>query len=120
MGFLDRVKEQAATATAVAKDAAQKGQAKLDEIQNKRAADALLRDLGAAAYAEQSGRTTTTTAADIERLVGALHEHEEAHGPIDLSLEVGTTGTTPWPPPAPGTTPTPTPETPPTPGTPSD
>ena len=53
MGFLDKVKEQAASATAVAKDAAQKGQAKLDDMQAKKAADALLRDLGVATYAAQ-------------------------------------------------------------------
>ncbi len=105
MGFLDKVKEQAATASAVAKDAAQKGQAKLDEMQNKRAADALLRDLGAVVYAEQTGRSTATAAADVERLTGALHEHEEAHGPIDLGLEAPTGGNAPWPPPPPGAQP---------------
>jgi hypothetical protein len=36
MGFLDKVKEQAAVATAAAKDAAQKGQAKLDDLQAPR------------------------------------------------------------------------------------
>lgn len=87
MGFLNRVKEQAATASAVAKDAAQKGQAKLDVIQAKRAADAVLRDLGVAVYAQQSGRGTAQTQADIERLTGALHEHEKAHGPIALQYE---------------------------------
>jgi hypothetical protein len=87
MGFLDKVKEQAAVATAVAKDAAQKGQAKLDTIQAKRAADAILRDLGVAVYAQQTGRGTAETQADIERLTGALHAHEEANGPIALQFE---------------------------------
>ncbi len=82
MGFLDKVKEQAAAATAVAKDAAQKGQAKLDEVQAKRAADAMLRDLGLACYAERTGRGTPATTADIDRLVAAVREHEAAHGPI--------------------------------------
>ena len=62
MGFLDRVKEQAAIATAAAKDAAQKGQAKLDDLQAKRAGDALLRDLGAAIYAQKTGRSTADQA----------------------------------------------------------
>jgi pyruvate/2-oxoglutarate dehydrogenase complex dihydrolipoamide acyltransferase (E2) component len=84
MGFLDKVKEQAATATAAAKDAAQKGQAKLDEVQAKRGADAILRDLGAAYYAQQTGRGTAQTGADIERLVGQLREHEQAHGALEL------------------------------------
>jgi len=86
MGLLDRVKEGAAQATAVAKDAARQGQAKLDALQAKRAADALLRDLGAAAYAEKVGRAGPTTAGDIDRLLSELEEHERAHGPIDLTL----------------------------------
>ena len=58
MGLLDKVKDAAQSATVVAKDAAAKGQAKLDEAQAKRAADGLLRDLGAAYYATKSGRAT--------------------------------------------------------------
>ena len=86
MGLLDKVKESAAQATALAKDAAQKGQAKLDEVQAKRAADALFRDLGAAAYAEKMGRGGPTTSADIDRVLAALEEHERMHGTIDLTL----------------------------------
>ncbi|HVX23311.1 MAG TPA: hypothetical protein VHB02_18360 [Acidimicrobiales bacterium] len=85
MGFLDKMKEQAAVATAVAKDAAQKGQAKLDEMQAKRAADGLLRDLGAVIYGQRSGRASSTADADADRLVDALKAHEQAHGLIDLS-----------------------------------
>lgn len=84
MGLLDRVKEQAATAGAAAKDAAQKGQAKIDEMQAKRAADALLRDLGAAVYSQHAGHGSPASQADVDRLVAALKEHEAAHGPIDL------------------------------------
>lgn len=87
MGLLDKVKAQAATATAVArdaaKDAAQKGQAKLDSIQVKRAADALLRDLGAAVYAQRAGRREGADV-DVERLVSSLRAYETEHGPIDL------------------------------------
>ena len=86
MGLLDRVKEGAAQATAVAKDAAKQGQAKLDAMQAKRAADGLLRDLGAAAYAEKVGRAGASTSADIDRILAALESHEQANGPIDLSL----------------------------------
>ncbi len=100
MGFLDRVKEQAAVATAAAKDAAQKGQAKLDDLQAKRSGDALLRDLGAAVYAQKTGRSTSTSDADIERLVGALRDHEASHGTLSLVPEAGSddsarTGTPP-------------------------
>ena len=93
MGFLDKVKEQAATATAAAKDAAQKGQAKLDNMQANKAADGLLRDLGAAVYAQQTGRATDQTAADIERLMGQLRDHEQAYGPLQLQPSPATVAT---------------------------
>jgi hypothetical protein len=87
MGLLDKVKAQATAATAVAKDAAQKGQAKLDEVQSKRGADGLLRDLGAAFYATKTGRATPSTDADIDRLVAALQTHESEHGALTLAPE---------------------------------
>jgi len=84
MGLMDRVKSQAATATAMAKDAAQKGQAKIDEIQAKRAADGMLRDLGAIVYGQRTGRASATGEADADRLVQSLQAHEQEHGRIDL------------------------------------
>ncbi|MGH9044798.1 MAG: hypothetical protein ACRDVP_08225 [Acidimicrobiales bacterium] len=84
MGLLDKMKEGAAQATAVAKDAAQKGQAKLDALQAKRAADALLRDLGAVVYAEKTGRSSGD-ADRTARIVTALEQHETENGPIDLT-----------------------------------
>ena len=72
MGLLDKVKAQATAATEMAKDAAAKGQAKLDDAQAKKAAEGMLRDLGAAFYATKTARATPTTDADIERLVTAL------------------------------------------------
>jgi hypothetical protein len=90
MGFLDKVKEGAAQATAVAKDAANKGQAKLNDLQAKRAADGLLRDLGAAAYAEKTGRGAADNSAEIDRILGALEQHERDNGPIDLTTNSST------------------------------
>jgi hypothetical protein len=87
MGLLDKVKATAATATEAAKDAAAKGQAKLDEAQAKKAADGMLRDLGAAFYATKTGRATPTTEADTDRLVAALQAHESEHGSITLAPE---------------------------------
>jgi len=87
MGLMDKVREQAAVASAVAKDAAQKGQAKVGDIQAKRVADSLLRDLGAATYAQASGRATEQTPGDIARVTAALRAHEVEHGPIPLVLE---------------------------------
>jgi hypothetical protein len=87
MGLLDKVKAQATAATEMAKDAAAKGQAKLDEAQAKRGAEAMLRDLGAAYYATKEGRATPTTDADIERLVTAIQQYESEHGPLTLAPE---------------------------------
>jgi hypothetical protein len=87
MGLLDKVKAQATAATAVAKDAAQKGQAKLEEVQSKKGADGMLRDLGAAFYATKTGRATPSTDADIDRLVTALQTHESEHGALTLAPE---------------------------------
>jgi hypothetical protein len=108
MGLLDKVKAQATAATEMAKDAAAKGQAKLDESQAKKAAEGMLRDLGAAYYATQTGRTTPTTEADIERLVAALQQHESEHGPMTLAPEspaaaptAAPSGDAPPPPPPP-------------------
>src|ERR1700749_2722672 len=87
MGLLDKVKAQATAATVLAKDAAQKGQAKLDEVQSKKGADGMLRDLGAAFYATKTGRATPNTDADIVRLVEALPAHESQHASLPLAPE---------------------------------
>src|SRR5258707_13707521 len=84
MGLLDKVKAQATAATEMAKDAAAKGQAKMNEAQAKKAADGMLRDLGAAFYATKTGRSTPTTDAEMERLVAAPPAPESAHGQITL------------------------------------
>jgi hypothetical protein len=111
MGLLDKVKATAATATEAAKDAAAKGQAKLDDAQAKKAADGMLRDLGAAVYATKVGRSTPATDTEIERLVAALQQHESEHGQITLAPEssaaaptatpAGGGSTAPAPPPPP-------------------
>ncbi len=97
MGLLDKVKATAATATEAAKDAAAKGQAKLDESQAKKAADGMLRDLGAAMYATRTGRATPATEAEIERLVAALQQHEADHGQMTLAPESAAAGPTATP-----------------------
>src|SRR6202453_4415952 len=111
MGLLDKVKAQATAATVLAKDAAQKGQAKLDEVQSKKGADGMLRDLGAAYYATKTGRSTPSTEADIAQLVTSLQAHESEHGQITLAPEsaaaaptataAGDGSATPAPPPPP-------------------
>jgi hypothetical protein len=76
MGFLDKAKAQA-------QQLATKGQEKFEQTQAKRKEVALLRDLGAAVYAQKSGKGTPETDAEIERLVGELRAHESEHGAID-------------------------------------
>jgi hypothetical protein len=107
MGLLDKAKDRVAQATELAKDAAQKGQAKLDDLQTKKGSDGMLRDLGAAVYATKTGRTTPTTEADITRLVAALQDYEAQHGQLTLAPETPAAGPTaapagspPPPPPA--------------------
>jgi hypothetical protein len=87
MGLLDKVRTQVASATAIAKDAAQKAQAKLDALQAKRAADVLLRNLGAVVYGQRTGRSASTADADVDRIIASLKELEAEHGPIDLGAE---------------------------------
>jgi hypothetical protein len=95
MGLMDRVKEQAAVLAQKAQEAANEGKVKLDQAQAKRRADAMFRELGAAVYAERTGRAGTDTADKIERLVNALQEQEAADG-----LGEGHISTPPPPPPA--------------------
>src|SRR3984957_15725738 len=87
MGLLDKVKAQATAATEMAKDAAAKGQAKMNDVQAKKTADGMLRDLGAAFYATQTGRSTPATAGEIAQLVTSLQAHESEHGQITLAPE---------------------------------
>ena len=91
MGFLDKVKQQAAQVGQKAQEGVKSGQEKVAEIQAKKRADALLRDLGAAVYAEKAGRGAGETAIEIERLVNELRSHEAEHGPIDTAATAGAT-----------------------------
>jgi hypothetical protein len=87
MGLLDKVKAQATAATEMAKDAAAKGQAKMNDAQAKKSADGMLRDLGAAFYATKTGRSTPTTDDEIAQLVASLQAYESEHGQITLAPE---------------------------------
>jgi hypothetical protein len=84
MGLVDKWREQAAQVAQrtaqMTQDAAQQGKAKLDQAQAKRRADAMFRDLGAAVYAERTGRGGTDTADKIDRLVTALSQQEAELG----------------------------------------
>jgi hypothetical protein len=75
MGLMDKVKAQAT-------QLAHQGQAKLSEIQVRRQADALLRDLGAAVYGAQRQAGPHEP---IEKAMAALDAHVAEHGPIDTT-----------------------------------
>jgi hypothetical protein len=77
MGLMDKVKQGAGQAMAKAQQGVSQGKAKLDEAQSKRQWDALLRNLGAAVYAQerQGG-----PAEAIATALAALDEHAAAHG----------------------------------------
>ena len=53
MGLMDKVKQSAEQALAKAQQGVSQGQAKIDQELAKRKADGLLRDLGAAYYAQE-------------------------------------------------------------------
>lgn len=80
MPLFDKVKAQAGQVAAKAQEAGKAGQAKLEQAQAKREADALLRRLGAAVYAQRSGHGEGGE--DIDELVAAIAAHEAEHGPL--------------------------------------
>ncbi len=67
MGLMDKLKVQAEQVAARAQEGTAQVQAKLDQVQAQRATDVLLRDLGAAYYAEQ--------------------RHQGSHDPVVRALE---------------------------------
>ncbi len=84
MTLLDKAKVAAEKAAVRGKQGVQhgvqQGQAKIDAIQTKRKADALLRELGSAYYAERrhGGRHDV-----VESALEALERHEQVHGTVD-------------------------------------
>jgi hypothetical protein len=80
MGLMDKVKQQAGQALVKAQQGVSQGQAKLDQVQAKRQADVLLRDLGAAYYAWQ--RTDGPKEA-VDAAIRLVDEHVAAHGAVD-------------------------------------
>jgi hypothetical protein len=77
---MDKVRAQGSQLAQVAQDAAREGKVKLDQAQAKRRADALFRDLGAAVYAERTGRGSPDSKDRIDRLVDALSRQEADQG----------------------------------------
>ncbi len=88
MTFLDKAKLAAEKAAAKAQQGVHQGQVKLDAMQAKRKADALLRELGAAYYAEQRHDGLHEP---VERALAALDEHEAEHGKVETDAEAEAT-----------------------------
>jgi hypothetical protein len=96
MALFDKVKEQASQLAQKAQEAGKAGQAKIEDAQAKRKSDAMLRDLGAALYAQKT--TGADHGAEIDRIVGELSAFEAEHGPVaadDASDTTDSGGTTP-------------------------
>jgi len=83
MGLMDKVKATAEVGLAKASEAGKAGQAKLDAAQAKHKADGLLRDLGAAVYADHMGNGGDETTKQAERIVEELKAYEAEYGPIE-------------------------------------
>jgi hypothetical protein len=86
MGLMDKVKAQATVLAQKTQETAREGKAKFDQVQATRRADAMLRNLGALVYADRTGRGTSDTQAQIDKLVADISAHEAANG-INLSAE---------------------------------
>ena len=82
MTLFDKAKVAAEKAKVAAQQGVQQGQAKLDAIQTKRRADALLHKLGAAYYNEQRQGGSHDP---VEAALAALDAHAAEHGAVDTS-----------------------------------
>ncbi len=80
MGLMDRVKAQATQLAQATQQAALEGKAKLDQAQASRRGDGLLRSLGAAVYAERTGRGTPDSQSTIEKLIADISAYERDNG----------------------------------------
>jgi hypothetical protein len=80
MGFLDKAAKAAAQATVKAQEGIAQGQAKASQLQAKRQGDALLRELGAAYYAQQR---EAGSAAAVAAALAAVDAHVAANPPAD-------------------------------------
>ena len=61
MGLMDKVKAQATVLAQKTQETARDSKVKFDQAQAKRRADVMLRNLGAAVYAERTGRAAPGT-----------------------------------------------------------
>jgi hypothetical protein len=82
MALVDKMKAQAAQLAQKAQEAGKAGQSKLADAQARRRADGLLRELGAAFYAQKTGTAKADNAGEIDRLIGELKSYEADYGSL--------------------------------------
>ncbi len=90
MGFMDKVKAQAAGLAEKAQEGAKAGQAKLSDMQAKKHADALLLELGGLVYADQAGRGTPEGETRSAAIIEELRQHVATIVPVAVTTAVGT------------------------------
>jgi hypothetical protein len=100
VGLMDKVKAQATVLAQKTQETARDSKVKFDQAQAKRRGDVMLRNLGAAVYAQRTGRATPGTQAEIDKLVADIKAHEAEHG-INLAPETGDQPEASPPPPPP-------------------
>ena len=95
MGLMDKVKAQAAQVAEKAQEGLKTGQAKMEEMQERKRDDALLRELGALVYAQRMGRAAEGADAEIDRIVAELKAQEDEHPPAPVTTPAGAATPTP-------------------------
>jgi hypothetical protein len=80
MGLMDKVKAQATQIAQQTREAAQEGKAKIDAAQANRRGDQMLRQLGAAVFADRTGRGTPDSQARIDQLITDISAYERENG----------------------------------------
>ncbi len=80
MGLMDKVKAQATQVAQKTQETAQGGKAKLDQAQANRRADGMLRQLGAAVYAERTGHGTADSQASIDKQINDISAFDRENG----------------------------------------
>lgn len=83
MGLMDKVKAQATQIAEKAQEAGKVGQAKLEAVQARRKADALLAELGSIAFEAHTGRGAAGDEKRTEQLVEQLRQYEAEYGSLD-------------------------------------
>src|SRR3954470_4212372 len=92
MGLMDKVKATAGKVGEKAQQGVQQGQQKLTEAQERKRVEGLVREVGAAAYHDRTGRASAAVTSEIERLVAALREAEAGGVAIDMGAAAASAG----------------------------